>query len=122
MEIKNKRQFTNLIKKYKSFSLSFLEERCNKAKEEGITYIGLWVLNKLTGFGFSSSCKLCCTECKYCMHSIKYKEGKMMFFCMNETYQKMEDAKTAKQLYDALQERVKYMKEILKIYEDGNKE
>lgn len=82
---------------------------------------GKWTMRELTGFS-SNDCRLCKAaneKCGNCLYSIDYpNKCKEYVPCVEETYNLIEYAKTPQELYDALQKRIEFMKEVLKSYEE----
>jgi LPS O-antigen subunit length determinant protein (WzzB/FepE family) len=79
---------------------------------------GGYTMRELTGFS-TSGCRLCKAankKCCNCLYSINKKQSEHVP-CIEGTYDLIEYAKTPEELYDALQKRIEFMKEVLKSYE-----
>lgn len=103
----NVEAFKELITIYSDFTLAELEEFWIKD--------GRTTMHELTGFG-SFRCMLCTAadrNCENCLYSIKSEN----IPCVEETYDLIKYAKTPKELYDALQKRIEFMKSIIEMYE-----
>lgn len=80
---------------------------------------GQQTMRELTGFSSVHSCILCKAaegKCVNCLYKFREPNGEM-FPCIEETYDLIEYAETPEELYDALQKRIEFMKEVLKYYE-----
>ena len=107
----NVEAFKELINIYSDFTVEELTE--------------FWMGNgqrtmyKLTGFSAVHSCILCKaanSKCVNCLYKFRFSDGKV-FPCLEKTYDLISYAKTPKELYDALQKRIEFIKETLKYYE-----
>lgn len=102
-----KEVFQSLIELYKSITLEHIKERSSSHMCGGS------VLNSLTGFGCQNECILCkaaeynCSLCYWAKHNNVIKA------CINENYKKIVDTRKALDLYNALQERIQIMEELL---------
>lgn len=101
-----------LLKTYKEVTLEQIEELGLNGYTDGHS-----VMHELTGFGQVSSCILCqtCVSCKECIYSIDapyylYNSG---YFCVEDTYHKLRNAKTTHDIYYALQDRIKFLEYII---------
>ena len=121
----NIKEFKELIGQYENLTLSEIEE-------EWIDD-GRSTMYELTGFGGCYSCSLCRAvgnkacgsdwytdpngQCKNCVY---IKRGTDFAYppCVEETYEDIDNAKSPQELYDAIQARIEFMKEILKSYEE----
>ena len=119
----------NLITMYSSLSLFDINSAIHSLKEEypSMEICGDAVMQELTGFGQPDTCILCMqakklaesdSNGKRCCHCIYHKseEG----FCIEDTYQKLADAKTAEEIFYAIQDRISYIKKVLKLFKDGD--
>lgn len=108
----NVEAFKELIDIYSDFTVAELTEFW---LDDGKT-----TMCELTGFS-TSGCRLCKAangKCGNCLYSIDYpNKCKEYIPCVEETYDLIEYAKTPEELYDALQKRIEFMKEVLKYYE-----
>ena len=102
--------FKELINIYSDFTLEELEEFWI---EDGKT-----TMRELTGFS-SFRCMLCTAannNCIFCLYKINDVKSKYVP-CVEETYNLIASAKTPKELYDAIQKRIEFMKSIIEMYE-----
>ena len=107
----NVEAFKELIDIYSDFTV---EELAEFWMNDGRT-----TMCELTGFSSVHSCTLCKAaegECVNCLYKFKEPNGEM-FPCVEETYELIEYAETPEELYNALQKRIEFMKEVLKYYE-----
>jgi hypothetical protein len=82
---------------------------------------GQQTMRELTGF--SSCCKLCVAannRCENCLYYSRFDPNSEYVPCVEETYDLIEFASTPEELYNALQKRIEFMKEVLKSYEEYN--
>ena len=104
--------FKELINIYSDFTVEELTEFWIENGQQ--------TMRELTGFS-TNDCRLCKAangKCHNCLYSIDYPNKYREFIpCLGETYDDIEYAKTPEELYDALQKRIEFMKEILKYYE-----
>lgn len=121
----NTEAFKNLIEKYESIDLVDIEEEW----DEEYFNDGHSVMRELTGFGGCCSCSLCqavgttrgglewktTCNCQNCMYYLVNPNGEYPP-CVDDTYEAIDNAETPKELCDAIQDRIKYMKEVLEIY------
>lgn len=120
METTNHTEFKQLLKLYSNITF----EQVKQCYENSIynTY-GFLIMNNITGFGVMNTCMLCqnCIHTK-CIYDI------VTGCCCNKgynqhTYYKIFLAVDARNLYEAIQDRIIHMTEILTKYEQlyGNK-
>jgi hypothetical protein len=126
----NIKEFKELIEKYSSITLEKIEEVWNEY-DESYVHSGE-IMHSLTGFGGVYSCSLCKAignkacgpnwnedpNCK-CCNCVYIKRGTEFEYppCIDETYEMLDYAESPQELYDALQKRIEFMKEVLKYYE-----
>lgn len=109
----NVEAFKELIDIYSDFTVAELTEFWIENGQQ--------TMRELTGFSSVHNCMLCKAaygKCENCLYKFKEPNGEM-FPCVEETYDLIEDAKTPKELYDALQKRIEFMKEVLNYYDFG---
>lgn len=107
----NVEAFKELINIYSDFTVEELTEFWIENGQQ--------TMRELTGFSSVHSCMLCKAadgKCVNCLYKFKEPDGEMLP-CIEETYDFIEYAKTPEELYDALQKRIEFMKEVLKYYE-----
>lgn len=114
-----------LVKRYRSITLEQAEKAYLKTKKTNGYPIGGFVAKKLTGFGSTSSCKLCgacwgsCSNCIYYSYSFYLS---LLFPCLNgknkKTYEAIRDAETPKQFIKAIRKRADHIEKILKKLEE----
>lgn len=83
---------------------------------------GKTTMCELTGFSSVHNCMLCKAaygKCENCLYKFKEPNGEM-FPCVEETYDLIEYAETPEELYDALQKRIGFMKEVLTYYKENS--
>lgn len=84
---------------------------------------GKFTMRELTGFS-SNACRLCKAadqKCGNCLYSINYpNKYKQYVPCVEETYNLIEYAETPEELYNALQKRIEFMKEVLTHYKENS--
>lgn len=121
----NIKEFKELIEQYENLTLSEIEEEWI---EDGQS-----TMYELTGFGGCYSCSLCkavgnkacgpswnknpdcrCHNCVYILRGTDFEFPP----CVDETYENINYAESPQELYDAIQARIEFMKEILKSYEE----
>ena len=108
----NVEAFKELINIYSDFTLAELTEFWIES--------GKYTMRELTGFSTNDCllCKAANRKCHNCLYSIDYpNKCKELIPCLGETYDDIEYAKTPKELYDALQKRIEFMKSIIEMYE-----
>lgn len=119
-----------LLEKYQSITLDELTKVwLDLELDNGCEIQGADVLAEITGFGCTSTCTLCqeakslkvdgeffCNHCIYSIHG--YPSIDML--CIDHTYDAIVDAKTEKQLFEAIQNRIKYLEETIKFYENSS--
>lgn len=116
-----------LLEKYQSITLDELTMVWLKLELDNEEIKGEDVLAEITGFGCTGTCTLCqeakslkVDEESYCNHCIYSIHGSPSgdLFCLNNTYNAIVDAKNEKQLFEAIQNRIKYLKETIDSYEN----
>lgn len=109
----NVEAFKELIDIYSDFTVAELTEFWIENGQQ--------TMRELTGFS-TNECPLCKAanrKCCNCLYSIDYpNKCKELIPCLGETYDDIEYAKTPEELYNALQKRIEFMKEVLKSYEE----
>ena len=128
INIVNKKEFFELIRKYESITINQLEDMRKKLEDKGQPCnFGMDdILCEITGFGTMSSCTLCkvarfekesYVNCKACIYSlIQHKEGQCPC-CRNqleESYCAIESSHTIYNLHDSIQLRIKDLKQFIK--------
>ena len=108
----NVEAFKELINIYSDFTV---EELTEFWIDDGKT-----TMRELTGFS-SNNCTLCIAANHRCENCVYYgcatKNGKYVA-CVDNTYEAIEYSQTPEELYSALQKRIEYMKQLLKLYEE----
>lgn len=122
-----------LLSKYKEITLEQLEERFESLKIKLCRECdGETVIESFTGFGSCSTCILCleakklshtnsnyfedfCGHCVYKLNSTHYP------YCIDDLYNKISFSYNAKELYEALQERINYLEQTIKLYYEKSK-
>lgn len=117
-----------LLSKYKEITLEQLEERFESLNTKLCRECsGAIVMESFTGFGSCSTCILCLEAKKlspklsnyredFCEHCI-YKFSNVCYpYCLDELYDKIVRSSNAKELYEALQERINYLEQTIKLY------
>ena len=105
----NVEAFKELIDIYSDFTVEELTEFWIES--------GKYTMRELTGFSIFG-CTLCESanrNCENCLYSINKQSEYVP--CVEETYDLIEFASTPQELYNALQKRIEFMKEVLKYYE-----
>ena len=117
-----------LLSKYKEITLEQLEERFELLEEIlGKSCTGVNVMETLTGFGTCSTCMLCLEAKKlsntssnycedFCGHCVYKLNNAYYPYCLDDLYNKMSFSSNAKELYEALQERINYLEQTTKLY------
>lgn len=118
-----------LLEKYQSLTLDELTKVWIKLDSElgnECEIQGSDVLSEITGFGCTSTCMLCKeaqtlkvaeeSYCSHCVYSTQYPGVDM--FCLDHTYDAMVYAENKKQLFNAIQNRIKYLKETIDFCEN----
>lgn len=116
--VSNLKEAKKLLEKYKSITLEQLEEAYD---EEYLTKTGNVILNKITGFGETSSCILCLAVnevCENCIYSFRLQERHVP--CLDKTYDEICNAESAEQLFTAIQNRISYLNNVIQWYENSN--
>ena len=123
----NIRQFKNLIKKYESITLE-------KLTNPRLEWMGSkTIMNYLTGFGNTDTCRLCIRAGELSMERYGNKLG-MCIFCVwviatgdvcyggnnEKTYEAIKKARNRVKLLEAVKQRAEYMKTVLEEYERMN--
>ena len=116
-----------LLEKYQSITLDELTVIWLKLELDNEEIKGKDVLAEITGFGCMDTCMLCKeaktftndieSYCNHCIYSI-HGSPSMDMFCLDNTYHAIADARNEKQLFNAIQNRIKYLKEIIDSYEN----
>lgn len=116
-----------LLEKYQSITLDELTMVWLKLELDNEEIKGEDVLAEITGFGCTGTCILCKeaktltndieSYCNHCIYSI-HGSPSMDMFCLDNTYHAIADARNEKQLFNAIQNRIKYLKEIIDSYEN----
>lgn len=115
--MKNIKAAKELLEKYKSITLEQLEEDYEKDP----ILSGFDILNKITGFGNTTSCILCKAineECVNCIYSFRIDERP--FPCIDKIYTEMDKATSAEELFNAIQKRISYLTHIIEWYETNS--
>lgn len=122
-----------LLSKYKEITLEQLEERFELLKVKlDRECNGETVLESFTGFGSCSTCILCieakklsntssnyCEDfCNYCVYKLN---NAYYPYCLDDLYNKISFSFNAKELYKALQERINYLEQTIKLYYEKSK-
>lgn len=119
-----------LLVSYKAITLEQLQECEQLVRKHGFKPDGILILKPLTGFGDTATCTLC-KEAKtiaqnweepkvFCEHCI-YNDGWFASFsCVDVTYHAVCHATNAKEVYEALQQRIDYLTKLINDYEDDN--
>ena len=116
--VNNLKEAKELLEKYKSITLEQLEEAYD---EEYLTKTGNVILNKITGFGETSSCILCLAVnevCENCIYSFRIQERSVP--CLDKVYNEIYNAMNAEDLFVAIQKRISYLTKVIKWYENSN--
>lgn len=117
-----------LLEKYQSITLDELTMIWLKLELDSEYEIqGSDVLAEITGFGCTGTCILCqearslkvdgefyCNHCIYSIHGYP----SIDLFCLDNTYNDIASARNEKQLFEAIQNRIKYLKETIDFYEN----
>lgn len=112
--MKNIEAAKELLEMYKSITLEQLEEDY----EGSFIPLGFDILNKITGFGETTSCILCKAVHGVCVNCIySFRMDKIIAPCIDEIYKEMEKATSAKELYNAIQKRISYLTHVIEYYE-----
>lgn len=127
MEIANHKEFKELIKRYEDISLTEIRHARNKCLTEGQeNFHGIWVLNKITGFGKRTICSLCHRQpdgmgitlevsCDDCIYSVI--TGRTCDAGENyATFRKLVKAQDEFELQQAIKDRATHMRIILRKY------
>lgn len=114
-----------LLAKYKSITIDQITEVYNKIiEQEDITPCGYDVMERITGFSSITKCMLCQEAkklsqkdiyyCQYCIYTINTSDD---YLCVEETYKALGDVYTPENIYNALQDRIKFLKQSIETYE-----
>lgn len=110
----NVEAFKDLIDIYSDFTVEELTEFWIENGQQ--------TMRELTGFSSVHNCTLCKAaegRCANCLYRFMLPHGEM-FPCVEETYDLIEDASTPEELYNALQKRIEFMKEVLTYYKENS--
>lgn len=113
--MKNLKEAKELLEMYKSITLEQLEE--DYEKDPFLS--GFDILNKITGFGNTTSCILCKAVdegCINCIYSFRIDE----IPCLDKIYIEMNKATSAEELYNAIQKRISYLTHVIEWYETNS--
>jgi len=120
-ECKNINQAIELVKRYESITDKEITESLNKRIEDNEfgEFSSALLMNRLTGFGFTKTCKLCVdVHCSDCIHTVvsgkccsARKSYMRLFFRSRDT--SLQDVKNAIYL------RAKYLNKLVKMYMNG---
>ena len=102
-----------LLEKYKSITLEELERDYKRYRAIN----GKQVMYNITNFGsiFCIICKSANMICSNCIYSFRKEEPVLQ--CMDIIYKEMENAKSAEELFNAIQKRISYLNHIIEWYE-----
>lgn len=116
-----------LLAKYESITVDQITEIYNKIREqeeENITPSGYDVMEQITGFSSITKCILCQEAkklvqkdnyyCQCCIYTINNSDD---YLCIEETYKALGNAHTPENIYNALQDRIKFLKQSIETYE-----
>ena len=116
--MKNLKEAKELLEMYKSITL---EQLTQKYKRFTLKHFhlkeGRQVMRSITKFG-SSHCILCIGAsyiCENCIYSFRNSQREVP--CSDIIYQEMEEAKSAEELYNAIQKRISYLTHVIEWYE-----
>lgn len=111
MYVENLKECKELIQTYENITLEQLQEKWIEMQSEIAMGLKGWlVLNQLTGFGKGDTCPLCKAVndvCSRCIHSIRPYDDTP---CIEETYDDIYYSEDVETLYNAIQNRIKYLK------------
>lgn len=111
--MKNIEAAKELLEKYKSITLEELEQKYKKF----YGYKGKLIMSTFTNFG-TRFCILCTSAnciCSNCIYS--FRNEKSIPQCKDIIYKEMENAKSAEELYNAIQKRISYLNHVIQWYE-----
>lgn len=111
--MKNLKAAKELLEKYKSITLEQLEKEYKK-----YTFIlGKQIMFNITDFGsiLCIICKSASNNCSNCIYS--FRDENSVFQCMDIIYKEMSYAKSAEELFNAIQKRISYLTHIIEWYE-----
>lgn len=128
----NIKSANELLELYQSITIEHIKQVYDMLTSQSNKHIfGHDVLEQLTGFGSYDSCKLC-TEAKlisnskdprvFCKHCIYADSHYDDFYCIDVTYTAICDADTPEEIYEALQDRLNYLKQTLENYNGKSNE
>ena len=116
--MKNLKEAKELLEKYKSITLEELEQKYKIFALKRFHFKeGKRVMHSITRFG-SSHCILCIganSVCSNCIYS--FRKEKPALQCMDIIYKEMENATSAKELFNAIQKRIRYLTHVIEWYE-----
>lgn len=113
--MKNLKKAKELLEKYKSITLEQLEHRYKKHPG----YKGKLIMHTITNFG-TIYCILCnsvnviCSDCIY-----SFRSEKPSLQCMDIIYKEISYAKSAEELFNAIQKRISYLTHVIEWYESS---
>ena len=123
---KNRKSVIDLIKKYESITIEELERTkkiCYTNSDSlNIPYLGKTIMGEITYFGMNG-CIPCTKASMLYQETLTIGGGRCVHCCLvincekcfeQRTYKNIEHAETIESLYDAIQARVKFIKENLK--------
>jgi len=114
----NVEAFEKLIERYKKITLEEIQEAAKGVVPHG-DYFGNLVMEKITGFGNTSQCSLCLAtkrkddkhyNCERCLYTVNSKQPMP---CVETTYFGLGKAKTVEEIFNKLQDRIKFLEEVL---------
>ena len=112
--ITNIEEAIKLVKKYRSITKEDLDEELCKIAIDDDSYEAL---TNITGFGSRFSCPLCKAaenRCEDCIHSLcGIVNPKRLPCTRHKTYDFIEHADTAKELFDAINKRADYLEKLI---------
>lgn len=111
--MKNLKAAKELLEKYKSITLEQLEKEYKK-----YTFIlGKQVMHNITDFGtiYCIICESASHNCSNCIYS--FRDEKSALQCMDIIYREISYAKSAEELYNAIQKRINYLTHVIEWYE-----
>lgn len=111
--MKNLKEAKELLEKYKSITLEQLEKEYKK-----YTFIlGKQVMHNITDFGtiFCILCNSASNNCSNCIYF--FRDEKSTLQCMDIIYKEICYAKSAEELYNAIQKRISYLTHVIEWYE-----
>jgi hypothetical protein len=131
----NKKEFIELLEKYKSITIEDIERIQEKVFRPSGTNFGLFVMDIITGLGDVSKCILCKKGSKPSLHDIGFLSDTLEYIDINQechfcywkkrtgfichsfvnsrTYYAICNAKNKTELFEAIQGRIKRMEDVL---------